>query len=171
MYSNRTKKRIKPGALPIIEPQRNISVENNCAGKKNIFFKVTKKSNKTTRKVLYDIESHFLLFPVHSPDSFGILIVGNVPEPILTVKLAENSANWEHIIECSDPAENIRESNVAKECTESSTSKEDIRKLNEFSNFLFNLQKRYPTELSLIENIKGYSAIKKGITWKVHVNQ
>ena len=60
VYNNWTKKRIKPGALPIIEPQRNISVENNCAGKKNIFFNVTKKSNKTTRKVLYDIESHFL---------------------------------------------------------------------------------------------------------------
>ena len=127
--------------------------------KKNIFFKVTKKSNKTTRKVLYNIESHFLSFSVHSPDSFGIPIVGNVPEPIVTIRLAENSAYWKYIIECSHPTENIRESNVAKECTDSSTSKEDIRKLNEFSNFLFNLQKRHPAELSLIENIKGYSAI------------
>ena len=139
--------------------------------KKNIFFKVTKKSNKTIRKVLYDIESHFLLFSVHSPDSFGIPIVGNLPEPILTVELAENSANWEHTIECSDPTKNIRESNVTKECTDSSTSTEDIRKLNEFSNFLFNLQKRQSAELNLIENIKGYSAIKRALLWQVHVNQ
>ena len=75
------------------------------------------------------------------------------------------------MIECSNPTENIRESNVAKECTDSSTSKEDIRKLNEFSNFLFNLQKRHLAELSLIENIKRYSAIKKGIPWQVHVNR
>ena len=38
VYNNRTKKRIKPGALPIIEPQRNILVKNNCAGKKKISF-------------------------------------------------------------------------------------------------------------------------------------
>ena len=52
-------------------------------------------------------------------------MVGNVPELTLTVKLAENSANWEHTIEC--PTENIRESNGAKECADSSTSQEDIR--------------------------------------------
>ena len=38
VYNNRIKKRIKPGALPIIEPQGNISVENNCAGKKKYLF-------------------------------------------------------------------------------------------------------------------------------------
>ena len=84
-----------------------------------------KKSNETTRIVLYDLESHSFLFSVHSPDSFGSPIVGNVPELTLTVKLAENSANWEHTIEC--PTENIRESNGAKECADSSTSQEDIR--------------------------------------------
>ena len=83
-------------------------------------------------------------------------IVGNLPEPILTVELAENP----------EYSENIRESNVTKECADNSTSKEDIRKLNAFSNFLFNLQKQQSAQLSLIENIKGYSAIKRALLGK-----
>ena len=61
VYSNRTKTSNHKGT---------IRLKIIAQVKKNIFFKVTKTSNKTTRKVIYDIESHFLLFSVHSSDSF-----------------------------------------------------------------------------------------------------
>ena len=38
------------------------------------------------------------------------------------------------------------ESNVATECADSSTSKEEIRKFNLFFNLLFNLQERHPAD-------------------------